>query len=236
MPNFNERSYQLELLDNEAIPTSDLHQNLTELNSINTYLGGHAVTCEAMASFNLNKELTYTVLDIGCGGGDNLISIANWARENKFKLILTGVDLKQDCITFAKKQCKDYPEIKLVCSDYRGFLTGDHHFDIIFNALFCHHFKEAELQGLFSFMKAKSKLGFFVNDLHRHPFAYYSIKTITQLFSRSYLVKNDACLSVLRGFSLKEIKQLFPDNHYKAIQIQWKWAFRWLIIYKHGNK
>jgi 2-polyprenyl-3-methyl-5-hydroxy-6-metoxy-1,4-benzoquinol methylase len=236
MPNFNARSYQLELLDNEAIPSTDLHQNLIELNTINTYLGGHAVTCQAMASFALNKELTYTVLDIGCGGGDNLISIANWARKNKLKLILTGVDLKQDCITFAKKKCKDYPEINLVCSDYRDYLTGDHHFDIIFNALFCHHFKEIALQELFGFMKKKSSIGFFINDLHRHPFAYYSIKTITQLFSRSYLVKNDACLSVLRGFSLQELKQLFPNNYYHGIQIHWKWAFRWLIIYKHGSK
>ncbi len=105
MPNFSERSNELELLDSEHIPVSDLYLNLRELNTINTYLGGHAVTCKALNSFELNKEITYTILDIGCGGGDNLISLAKWARKKGISLQLIGVDLKQDCISFAQKQC-----------------------------------------------------------------------------------------------------------------------------------
>jgi 2-polyprenyl-3-methyl-5-hydroxy-6-metoxy-1,4-benzoquinol methylase len=236
MPNFRERSNELELLDSEHIPVSDLYLNLRELNTINTYLGGHAVTCKALNSFELNKEITYTILDIGCGGGDNLISLAKWARKKGISLQLIGVDLKQDCISFAQKQCANYPEISLVCSDYQSFLRKHAPFDIIFNALFCHHFKDAQLQELFQLMKEKSKLGFFVNDLHRHPLAYYSIKWITYIFSRSYLVKNDACLSVLRGFSLENLTQLLPVSLYSNSRISWQWAFRWLIIYTHASK
>ena len=53
-----------------------------------------------------------------------------------------------------------------------------------------------------------AKHGFFINDLHRHPLAYHSIRILTSLFSKSYLVKNDAPLSVLRGFKKKELEDL----------------------------
>ena len=89
-------------------------------------------------------------------------------------------------------------------------------------------------------MKQRSAVGFFINDLHRHPFAYYSIKWLTKLFSKSYLVKNDAPLSVLRGFKKKELEmfnfQCSPPDRRAGIlnaRLKWKWAFRWLLIGTH---
>ena len=81
-------------------------------------------------------------------------------------------------------------------------------------------------------MKENCKTGFFINDLQRHPLAYYSIKWITKLFSRSYLVKNDAPLSVARAFEKKEWEQIFLKAGIKNYSIRWKWAFRYLIVYK----
>jgi hypothetical protein len=78
-------------------------------------------------------------------------------------------------------------------------------------------------------------MGFFVNDLHRHPFAYYSIKWLTKFFSKSYLVKNDAPLSVLRGFKRKELEVLSHQSSVEKISINWKWAFRWLLVYIHAG-
>ena len=79
-------------------------------------------------------------------------------------------------------------------------------------------------------MHQNAEKGFFIADLHRHPLAYYSIKWLTGLFSKSYLVKNDAPLSVLRGFSRKEWESLLTKAGIKNYSIRWKWAFRWLII------
>ena len=79
-------------------------------------------------------------------------------------------------------------------------------------------------------MHQNAEKGFFIADLHRHPLAYYSIKLLTGLFSKSYLVKNDAPLSVLRGFSRKEWEALLAQPGIKNYSIRWKWAFRWLII------
>ena len=86
---------------------------------------------------------------------------------------------------------------------------------------------------LMGWMKNNSTLGFFVNDLHRHPLAYHSIKLITSLFSKSYLVKNDAPLSVARGFKKDELIEILQQSSIIHYQLKWMWAFRWLLIYKH---
>ena len=74
-----------------------------------------------------------------------------------------------------------------------------------------------------------SKRGFFINDLHRHWLAYYLIKYITRFFSKSYLVKNDACLSVARSFRKNDWKKLMLQAGISNWEIAWKWAFRWLV-------
>jgi hypothetical protein len=101
--------------------------------------------------------------------------------------------------------------------------------DIIFSSLFCHHFTNEELERQLQWMQRHARVGFFVNDLHRHPLAYYSIKWLTAIFSKSYLVKNDAPLSVLRGFSRKEWQQLLNNAGIVNFSVSWKWAFRWLV-------
>ena len=79
-------------------------------------------------------------------------------------------------------------------------------------------------------MKTHASIGFFINDLQRHWLAYYLIHILTQLFSKSYLVKNDASLSVARGFKKLEWQSLFKKAEITHCQITWKWAFRFLIV------
>jgi hypothetical protein len=100
--------------------------------------------------------------------------------------------------------------------------------------LFCHHFQNKELVAQFNWMKNNVSLGFFINDLQRHWLAYSSIQLLTKLFSRSYLVKNDAPLSVLRGFNRYELEAMTQQAMLENFELQWKWAFRWLLIYRHG--
>ncbi|MGZ5255480.1 MAG: methyltransferase domain-containing protein, partial [Flavitalea sp.] len=59
----------------------------------------------------------------------------------------------------------------------------------------------------------------------------YAIKIITAIFSKSYLVKNDAPLSVLRGFKKTELISALKQAGINDASIEWKWAFRWLVVF-----
>lgn len=226
------RSYQLELLDAETIPGEDLYRNLQELSVINHYLGGHKLNIVAFKKVLklLPDTPVLEVVELGSGGGDNLMVLAKWCRKNGVKAEFTGVDLKKDCITFAEEACKEYPEIKFMCSDYREY-TCPSKAHIVFSSLFCHHLNEEQLDEYLQWNHRNAQY-YFINDLHRNGIAKWSIKFLTQAFSRSYLVKNDAPLSVERGFLKKEWYQSFKRNSAELLSLEWKWAFRWMLIGK----
>jgi SAM-dependent methyltransferase len=228
---FKHRSYQKEILDRSDIPFADIEQNMKELDVINHKLGGHSITLKGFRRLmdSCRSKQIIQIVEIGCGGGDNLRIIKNYANENGIDVKLTGVDINPDCISFAKAH-NNNTEIDFICEDYKNFYPVEKP-DMIFNSLFCHHFADEELVGILQWMKINSTAGFFINDLHRHPVAYYSIKFLTKLFSKSRLVKNDAPLSVLRGFVKKDWEQILKQAGIKDFKIEWCWAFRWLITY-----
>ena len=229
--NLQHRSYQKELLDSDDIPFDDIRQNMQELNTINTLLGGHRITIKGFTCL-CEKRNQIHVCEIGCGGGDNLFAIYRWCKKHGVDVSFTGIDMKEECIFFAKTKTALQHCTNWIVSDYRS-VVFDNKPDIIFSSLFCHHFTDEELILQLQWMKEQSSVGFFINDLQRYPLAYYSIKILTRLFSKSYLVKNDAPLSVARGFHKKDWHRLFAQAKIRLYQMQWQWAFRYLISYRH---
>jgi 2-polyprenyl-3-methyl-5-hydroxy-6-metoxy-1,4-benzoquinol methylase len=227
-----QRSYQKELLDVDSIPFNDIRQNMHELDVINRWLGGHAITVNAFKALAKDKK-EITVCEIGCGGGDNLLAIHRFCTKKNIKVNLIGIDIKEECIMYAKSRNAIIENAVWITSDYQK-VAFEAKPDIIFSSLFCHHFREEELLIQIDWMKNNAAIGFFINDLHRNTIAYYSIKILTRLFSSSYLVKNDAPLSVARGFKRKELQQLCTAAKVNTATVIWKWAFRYVVMYTHG--
>ena len=168
------------------------------------------------------------ISEIGCGGGDNLRVIKHWCNKKNIEVKLTGIDINQESILFAEERQLN-KGIDFICSDYK-LVQFDSLPDIIFSSLFCHHFADEELVKMMQWMHSHSTVGFFINDLHRHPLAFHSIRLLTKAFSKSYMVKHDAPLSVKRGLVKKEWDNVFSQAGIKRYKIEWQWAFRWLII------
>lgn len=217
-------------MDGDDISFDDMAQTLKELNIINTRLGGHAITMKGVQELIGNKQ-SLSICEIGCGGGDNLFVIYKYCRQNNITINFTGIDINAECIVFAKQQ---YPQLpcQWICSDYAVVNFGEKKPDIIFSSLFCHHFTDEQLVKMLQWLHSNSLSGFFINDLQRHWLAYYLIKYITKFFSKSYLVKNDACISVARGFKKEEWFELFTKAGISGYSIKWHWAFRYMVTCK----
>ena len=224
---FKSRSSKKELLDEDDIPEQDLFQNLRELDFINHWLGGYDISFGGLKKI-ISKGNRYAFVDIGCGGGDTLKRIGNWRTKAGYTIDLHGVDLKPICIQYAKRNSKNN-DINFVCDDYRNIHNHVAQIDIIHACLFCHHLSEDELIGLIKFA-LDHKVILLINDLERNPVAYYSIKLLTRLFSNSYLVKNDAPLSVLRGFKRREWLEILNKAGAEKFSVTNKWAFRHEVI------
>jgi 2-polyprenyl-3-methyl-5-hydroxy-6-metoxy-1,4-benzoquinol methylase len=232
MIDLSKRSYKKELLDGNDIPFEDIKQNMKELDTINALLGGHKISIAGVKKIicqkkqSINKKV-FVIAEIGCGGGDNIKAINKWCKKNNIASSFIGIDIKKECIDFAEQQCENINASWIVCPYEK--VQFEKMPDIIFSSLFCHHFSEAELIFMVQWMKDNAAIGFFINDLHRNNLAYYAIKILTKIFSKSYLVKHDAPLSVARGFTKMEWQQILKDANINNVLVQWKWAFRHLI-------
>jgi 2-polyprenyl-3-methyl-5-hydroxy-6-metoxy-1,4-benzoquinol methylase len=226
----NTRSNEKEYLDSDTLPTKDLYLNLDELDSINRYLGGYKVSIKGLTSILKTNNSVQTILDIGFGGGDSIKQLAKFSNKNNLKIFFYGVDLKSDCVSYATKNLSGINNKQLICDDYRHISAELlKKTDVVHCSLFLHHLTDEEIVSLFKFFKSNHCI-ILANDLHRNWFAYYSIKLLTALFSKSYLVKNDAPLSVKRGFRKNELVTLLKNAGYVDFSVNWSWAFRYIII------
>lgn len=227
---FKKRSYEEELMDDLESSGEVIEQTLKELETINRLLGGNQVTTNGLNLLVKNSE-KLIIADLGCGGGDMLKLVAKWAKKKKLEVELIGFDANPHIIEFAKQNCKEYPNIRFEVEDIFGEDFKNRFFDIILCTLFTHHFGDEQLTQIFKQFKKQSSIGVVINDLHRHWLAYYSIKLLTQLFSKSEMVKYDGPLSVKRAFVRSDLQTILDRAGIKPLHLSWKWAFRWQLIF-----
>lgn len=213
-------------------------QTLRELDFINQWLGGNAVTLNAIEKVwtEIPKEQSISIADLGCGSGEMLRLIARKASHQNKNIRLTGIDANPHIVEYAKNHSDNFTHVKFEALNIFSNEFRSLNFDVVIATLFLHHFSDEELINFFSSLKKQARIGIIVNDIHRHPFAYYSIKWLTYLFSKSSMVKFDAPLSVLRSFTRSELKSILEKAGIKNYELKWKWAFRWqLIVFSQKN-
>jgi SAM-dependent methyltransferase len=229
MPDFSVRTLLPEKMDQSGVSPDETRQALRELEKINDLLGGYHVILDALSRIEW-KEQTMTIVDFGCGGGDMLRAVAGWAIHHKKKVNLIGVDWNPVMTDYAAMQSNELSNISYITKSVFDDELLKLNADITMNSLFCHHFNDEELVELIKRMNKIAKRAVIINDLHRHWFAYYSIKVITRLFSKTYLVKYDGPLSVARSLTRKEWNKILLSSGISKYNIRWMWAWRWQII------
>ncbi len=207
-------------MDDYTIHDERIIHALNELKIINKYLGGNSTTKKAIKVF-LNKskiKKIKTILDIGGGASDVLLS-----SKTNFKI--TNMDINIGANNYVKNISSN---VNIVCADIFHPSFKSKSFDVVHASLFFHHFNENEIKKILISMKQIAISGIIINDLHRSVFALAGIKILTSIFSKSDMVKNDAPLSVKRGFKKSELNNILTELNFNY-QIKWNWAFRWLV-------
>lgn len=224
------RSEELEIMDDLDISGPVINQTLKELNTINKRLGGNQISVSSFKRLH-DTHQGLVLADLGCGGGDIMAEMARWSRKKNLESTFIGIDANPHIVDYAEKNTQEYQEISYQSINIFSDEFSRQSFDIIHCCLFLHHFSTEELIKLFKQFKKQAKVGVIINDLHRHPVAYWSIKILTTLFSRSSMVRNDASVSVARGFKKQELISILREAGIEKYKLNWKWAFRWKLVY-----
>jgi 2-polyprenyl-3-methyl-5-hydroxy-6-metoxy-1,4-benzoquinol methylase len=236
MLKLDHRSNAKECIDGPDMDPKTLRQTYNQVKIINVYTLGYWPTMSAVGYFlaKYGEKRKIKILDIGCGDGQTLRRIDDFARHRDFSLELTGIDLNREVISAAVELTS--PGINFKHGDILAN-NGNESYDLIINSLTMHHLSDQEIVGLMQWMRDHSRIGWFISDLHRHQIAYYFIKCFNKLFGFNQLVCHDAPLSVARSFRYHEWIDLLDQAgiNLEHIKISWYPNFRYGIRYDRGE-
>jgi SAM-dependent methyltransferase len=225
---FSRRWQGIEQMDDAGAGGWELERALEELGWINRLLGGHRTALKALARV-APAQKEWTLLDIGTGGGDIPLAAVEWARRRGQYLRVVAVDFNPQVCAWAAKRLAHCPQIHLVQADVGDLPFGPEAFDVVHCGMFLHHFPQKRAADLLGRLFGFCRHALVVNDLHRHPMAYYFTRLFLCWWARSPMVRHDAPLSVLRGFRRDELLQLGVDSGIGEVKVLWQWAFRYMV-------
>lgn len=228
------RSNAPEIMDNFQMEGEILRDALDKIASINRLLGGNKVTLEGIIYLlrAQPKSTAIRITDIGCGNGDMLRALADYAEKNDLNFILTGIDANNFTIAHARSLSAGYKNISYECIDIFEELNQQKSADIILCTLTLHHFKDEEIIALLQSFQRTARLGFVINDLQRNAIAYYLFLGLCFVFRLNEMSREDGLVSILRGFKRKDLMSFSKTLGLQHYFIKWKWAFRYQWIVK----
>jgi 2-polyprenyl-3-methyl-5-hydroxy-6-metoxy-1,4-benzoquinol methylase len=191
---------------------------LTDLGKVNRWTLAARSTLDFVARAVGDAD-RFTLLDVGFGDGGLLRAIARWAEKRGIRAVLTGVDQNPKSGRVAWSSTPDRFDIEYLTGDYRDHIeaaerTGG--FDLIVSSLVAHHMSHAQLLSFLRTMEAKARLGWQINDLHRHRIAYLGFPLLARFMGWHRIVREDGQLSIARAFRPEEWPPLLAEAGLEA--------------------
>ena len=219
---FEKRSTELERIDTGDYTPEEYATFLREIAFINRYFGDKRALKKTLLSEIEREDLReFSVLDVGCGSGELLRIIAEFAEKTGRSASLTGIDLNTLSSSATQKWSKDFSQITSVQGDALDLPFADDSFDVAVSSLFFHHLTDDQIVVALKEMSRVTRRGIFVIDLHRDPVAYVGYKVLCFVFRISPLVRHDGSLSIKRGFKPGELAALADRAEvHKAVAAQ----------------
>lgn len=169
-------------------------------------------------------EAPLRILDVGFGDGDMLRRIAHWAAKRGRAVALVGIDLNPRSAVAATQHTPADMPIRYLTGDYAD-LAGEA-WDIVISSLVAHHMSRDQLIAFLRFMENEARRGWFVNDLHRHGFAYRGYPLLARIAGWHRIVRLDGTLSIARSYRPDEWSPLLAEAGITAARVFRAFPFR----------
>lgn len=200
---FSQRSDLAELMDSDETDFATFRDCLADLAKVNTLTLAYRPTLQFFDRLaktgRLPKDRAAIILDVGSGFGDMLRVIDRWAKRRGVKVDLTGVDRNPWSARAAIEATGRGRAIRFVTADVFDF-HPPRGIDIVISSLFTHHLDDAALVRFVSWMEMNAEIGWFVNDLHRHPLPFHLFRAFSRAMRFHRFVQHDGPVSIARAF------------------------------------
>ncbi len=217
------RSLAEELMDAPDLDMANYGALLADLSQVTTMTMGRLPTLDFL-THALGQRRSFRLLDVGFGDGDMLRAIAHWAARYGIDAGLVGIDLNAKSAEVARAATPDALRITYKTGDYAD-LAGEG-FDLIISSLVAHHMTHDQLVAFLAFMDREARIGWLVNDLHRHGLAYYGFGLLGAMMRWHPIVRHDGQLSVARSYRPHEWPPLLKEAGVEDARVFRAFPFR----------
>jgi 2-polyprenyl-3-methyl-5-hydroxy-6-metoxy-1,4-benzoquinol methylase len=218
-----ERLQAEELMDNPALDAETYRTVLTDLARVNRTTMAYRPTLDFLRRA-VGRRRAFRLLDVGFGGGDMLRRIALWAKRCGIAAELTGIDLNPRSAAVAGAAPSPGAPIRYLTGDYATLAGGN--FDCIISSLVAHHMSHEQLVDFVGFMDREAMTGWFVNDLHRHGFAWSAFPLLARTMGWHRVVRLDGMTSIARSYRPAEWPPILAEAGVEGARVRRRFPFR----------
>ena len=209
MKSLSVRSRQAEQMDADDLDPAVYAAVIGDLARVNKLL----MTARPTIGFirrALAERTRFKLLDVGFGQGDMLRSIARWAKRKGIEAELVGIDLNPRSVAAARPVTPAELPISYRTGDYAD--CAGESWDFVISSSVTHHMSDAQIHAFLRFMERETAMGWYINDIRRHWFAYYGFPLLARLMFWHRMVRQDGQLSIARSFREDEWWRLVLDS------------------------
>ncbi|QUS37048.1 methyltransferase domain-containing protein [Falsirhodobacter algicola] len=236
-PDFSRRSDRAELMDGPC-DYATFRGCLVDLARVNRLTLAYRPTLAFFERLRREGRLPQgrplRVLDVGSGYGDMLRKVADWARGHGVPVALTGIDLNPFAARAAAEAAHSDPPITWRTGDALD-LPESEPVDVVLTALVAHHLPDAALIRFLAWQDRTARIGWFVNDLHRHPLPYHAFGAGARMLRMHPFVQHDGPVSIARGFVRRDWQRLLAEAGVTGAEVEGWVPFRLCVAQVRGD-
>ena len=210
-----------ELLDG-AVPTADLAATLGDIDRLDAWFGGHALSLARVrrAARTVPCARALVVVDVGGGAGGFARRLVRWARRRRRTVRVFVVERDAGATELARRSCDGWPEIHIVRGDATALPLAAESADVVHAALTLHHLEPDAAVSALVQMARVARGRVVINDLARSRLAFVLVWLATRLLAVHPISRHDGPLSVRRAYAPTELADLFRRAGLFRVSVQ----------------
>ena len=233
---FSRRARMLEMMDDPEVGFETWRACLVDLAKVNRMTLAYRPTIAFLNRIHGGglwpNDRPAVILDVGSGYADTLRKIGKWAKARNLDVRLQALDLNP----WSERAAERVPGsagIEFISEnlfDHRGGA------DIILSSLFTHHLDDMEVIRFLEWQEVNARIGWFINDLLRHPFSWIGFALLSRVMLWHRFVVHDGPVSIRRAFRPEDWTVLLAKAGVHQAHIESWFPFRLCVSRVRGER